>query len=264
MRTMNSAPPVRALSQAINAVLRLPRCNEPVGEGANRPRTTLILTPNTPKTTVAVVEIHLTTHPHDRTWYVRTFGDVQPAADVDTLIVMIGLNVLAMERFFALLALAAGALAIAIIAARLLPAAHHLLDIVRPARLWLAWLIAAVAMAGSLYFSESANFVPCKLCWFQRIAMYPLALLLLIAALRRDEGIRRYAIPLASIGAVISSYHYLIEWRPSLGTGTCEITAPCTVPWFRQFGFVSLPLMALCGFAAIVSLLALSSSREEV
>jgi disulfide bond formation protein DsbB len=172
---------------------------------------------------------------------------------------MVGLSVLAMERFFSLLALAAGALAIAIVVARLVPAAHALLDIVRPVRLWLAWLIAAVAMAGSLYFSENAKFVPCKLCWFQRIAMYPLALLLLIAAIRRDEGIRRYAIPLASVGAAISAYHYLIEWRPSLSSGTCEITAPCTVPWFRQFGFVSLPLMALCGFAAIISLLALST-----
>jgi disulfide bond formation protein DsbB len=173
---------------------------------------------------------------------------------------MIGLSVLAMERFSALLALLAGTSAIALVVARLVPVGAHVIDAIRPIRIWLAWLVAAVAMAGSLYFSESANFVPCKLCWFQRIAMYPLALLLLIAALRRDDGIRRYAVPLATIGAMISAYHYLIEWRPSLGAGTCEITAPCTVPWFRQFGFVSLPLMALCGFAAIVSLLTLGSA----
>lgn len=176
---------------------------------------------------------------------------------------MVGLSVLAMERFFALLTLLAGGLAIALIVARLLPSAAHLLELVRPVRLWLAWLIAAVSMAGSLYFSESANFVPCKLCWFQRIAMYPLAVLLLIAAARRDDGIRRYAIPLASIGAAISTYHYLIEWRPSLGSGTCDITAPCTVPWFRQFGFISLPFMALSGFVAIVALLTLGPSHKE-
>jgi disulfide bond formation protein DsbB len=127
--------------------------------------------------------------------------------------------------------------------------------------LWLAWLVAAVATAGSLYFSETANFTPCKLCWFQRIAMYPLALLLLIAALRRDDGIRRYAVPLAAVGAVMSAYHYLIEWRPSLDSGTCDISAPCTVPWFRQFGFVSLSFMALCGFAAVVSLLTLGPPK---
>ncbi len=176
---------------------------------------------------------------------------------------MVGLSVLAMERFFALLTLVAGGLAIALVVARLLPAAAHLLELVRPVRLWLAWLIAAVSMAGSLYFSESANFVPCKLCWFQRIAMYPLAVLLLIAAVRRDGGIRHYAVPLALIGAAISSYHYLIEWRPSLGSGTCDITAPCTVPWFRQFGFISLPFMALSGFAAIIALLTLGPSHKE-
>ena len=91
----------------------------------------------------------------------------------------------------------------------------------------------------------------------------PLAVLLLIAAARRDHTIRRYAVPLAAIGAAISAYHYLIEWRPSLGTGTCDITAPCTVPWFRQFGFVSLPFMALCGFVAIVALLTLDRSHKE-
>ncbi|MEP7112061.1 MAG: disulfide bond formation protein B [Ilumatobacteraceae bacterium] len=175
---------------------------------------------------------------------------------------MVGLSVLAMERFFALLTLLAGALAILIVVARVLHIGDDLLNSLKPAALWLAWLIAAVAMAGSLYFSENANFVPCKLCWFQRIAMYPLALLLLIAAVRRDFAIRMYAVPLAVVGGAISTYHYLIEWRPSLGSGTCELTAPCTVPWFRQFGFISLPLMALCGFAAIIALLTLSRSLE--
>ena len=171
-----------------------------------------------------------------------------------------------MERFSALLAFLAGGLAVTVVVARLVPAANHFVDTLRHVRLWLAWLVAAVAMAGSLYFSETANFAPCKLCWYQRIAMYPLALLLLIAAVRRDQGIRRYAVPLAVVGAVISAYHYLIEWRPSLGAGTCEISAPCTVPWFREFGFVSLSFMALCGFAAIIALLTLgppAAPKEE-
>jgi disulfide bond formation protein DsbB len=179
---------------------------------------------------------------------------------------MLGISLLAMERFFALLAFLAAGLAIGLVVARLLPTGSQLVDMVRPARLWLAWLIAGVATAGSLYFSETANFVPCKLCWFQRIAMYPLALMLLIAALRRDEGVRLYAVAVASVGAVISAYHYLIEWQPSLDSGSCDITAPCTVAWFRQFGFVSLALMALCGFAAIISLLTLgppAAANEE-
>ena len=176
---------------------------------------------------------------------------------------MVGVSLLAMERFCALLAIIAGSGAIALVLARVVPRGARLIEIVRPLRLWLAWLVAAVAVAGSLYFSESAKFTPCKLCWFQRIAMYPLALLLLIAAIRRDHRIRLYAVPLAAIGGLISTYHYVIEWRPSLGSGACDITAPCTVPWFRQFGFISLPLMALCGFAAIVALLTLGEAESQ-
>ena len=176
---------------------------------------------------------------------------------------MVAESVIVVERFCALLAIIAGSAAVALVVARLLPAGAHLVDAIRPVRLWIAWLVAAVAMTGSLYFSESANFTPCKLCWFQRIAMYPLAVVLLIAAVRRDHGVRVYAIPLAAIGGVISAYHYLIEWRPSLGSGACDITAPCTVPWFRQFGFISLPLMALCGFAAIISLLTIGKAASQ-
>ncbi|HEX3087647.1 MAG TPA: disulfide bond formation protein B [Ilumatobacteraceae bacterium] len=176
---------------------------------------------------------------------------------------MAEISLLAMERFFALLAVASATLALVIAGARFLAVGARFLDSISPIRVWLAWLIAAVATAGSLYFSENAHLVPCKLCWFQRIAMYPLALLLLIAAVRRDSGIRYYAVPMAAIGAATSAYHYLIEWRPSLSAGSCDAAAPCTVAWFRQFGFMSLPLMAFCGFVAIVALLTLDSSDDE-
>ena len=178
---------------------------------------------------------------------------------------MFAVSVLAMERFCALLAIIAAVGAVALVVARLVPAGAQLIDVIRPARLWLAWLVAAVATAGSLYFSEIAHFAPCKLCWYQRIGMYALALLLLIAALRRDAAIRYYAVPVAIVGFLLSSYHYLIEWYPSLegATGSCDITVSCTAPWFRQFGFISLSLMALCGFAAIISLLTLGEAASQ-
>ena len=118
-----------------------------------------------------------------------------------------------------------------------------------------AWAAATLAMAGSLYFSEIAHYTPCTLCWYQRIAMYPLVLILAIAAIRRDIGIRRYAIPLAAVGAVISSYHYLLEWFPQIDTGACTVGIPCTQVWFREFGFVSLPLLALVAFGLVIALL---------
>jgi disulfide bond formation protein DsbB len=176
------------------------------------------------------------------------------------------MSVEAMQVFTALLALGAAALAIVAVAGRLVrPAGTVVADVVRTiddAALWIAFLIAAVAMAGSLYFSEVADYLPCRLCWFQRIAMYPLAGILLIAAIRRDRAIRIYAIPIAAVGACISIYHYLVEWHPQLEGDACDPFNPCSLVWFREFGFVTLPLMALCGFVAIGALLA-TSSRED-
>jgi len=110
-------------------------------------------------------------------------------------------------------------------------------------------------MIGSLYFSEIAHLVPCELCWYQRIAMYPLAPMLGIAAVREDLGIRPYAWVLAASGALIAAYHYVIEWVPNLEATACSAEVPCTVPYFREFGFVSIAFMALCGFLAIATLL---------
>ena len=121
--------------------------------------------------------------------------------------------------------------------------------------LWLAWSIAAVATAGSLYFSEVADYVPCRLCWFQRICMYPLAGILLVAAIRRESSVRWYALPLLAAGIGVSGYHYLIEWRPSLGENACGVGPSCTDIWFRSLGFMTLAGMALFGFLAIVLLL---------
>jgi disulfide bond formation protein DsbB len=170
------------------------------------------------------------------------------------------MSVEAMQVFTALLALAAAGLAVVMVAGRLLrgrfDAVDALVDAVDDAALWIAFLIAALAMAGSLYFSEVANYVPCRLCWFQRIAMYPLAVILLVAALRRDYGVRWYAIPVAALGGAVSIYHYLVEWHPQLEGDACDPTNPCSLVWFREFGFVTLALMALCGFTAIIVLLA--------
>ena len=121
----------------------------------------------------------------------------------------------------------------------------------------LALLVATVSMAGSLYLSEVADFIPCKLCWYQRIAMYPQVLLLGIAWLRRDEGIKAYALPLAVVGAGISTFHVLVERFPSLeGSGSvCDPSNPCTIRWVEEFGFITIPTMALSAFVLIALLL---------
>jgi disulfide bond formation protein DsbB len=123
----------------------------------------------------------------------------------------------------------------------------------------LAWLVAAVATFGSLYYSEIADFVPCTLCWYQRICMYPLALVLAVATVRRDRSVRFYAGPLAAVGAVIASYHSWIQaFPPEGGTSFCTLDAPCTERYVWEFGFVSLPLMAFCGFAFIITMMVMA------
>lgn len=114
----------------------------------------------------------------------------------------------------------------------------------------LATLIALVATSGSLFFSEVANYTPCVLCWYQRIAMYPLVVICGVAALRRDAHVYKTVLPISLIGASISTWHIMIEQRPALG-GMCDPQAPCALKWINEFGFLTLPTMALIAFVAI-------------
>lgn len=127
------------------------------------------------------------------------------------------------------------------------------------AALPLAWAVALVTTAGSLYYSKVQGYVPCELCWYQRIVLYPWAVMLGIATWRRDSAIRVYAIPVLCIGVVISVYHSWIQWwPPSNGTSFCSATAPCTLKYVDQFGFVTLPFMALSAAAVMIALLSIS------
>ena len=130
--------------------------------------------------------------------------------------------------------------------------------------LWLAWAVAAVATAGSLFFSEYSDFVPCRLCWFQRIGMYPLAAVLLVAALRRDaRGGPLYALPLPILGSLVAIYHIYIEIHPEAETASCRVSAPCSVKWIDELGYVTLPVLALTAFAAIIALLVMARTRPD-
>ena len=134
---------------------------------------------------------------------------------------------------------------------------------VAPDALWLAFLVALVATSGSLYLSEVAHFVPCKLCWYQRIAMYPLVPVLGIAAWRRDRGIAPYAATVATAGGLVSTYHVVLERFPSLESGICDPSNPCTLIWVQRFGYLTIPAMAWSAFALIVVLVVAGRTREE-
>ncbi|WP_019639861.1 disulfide oxidoreductase [Paenibacillus fonticola] len=132
--------------------------------------------------------------------------------------------------------------------------------------IYFAWLVSMVATAGSLYLSEVLYYEPCKLCWFQRIFMYPLVILLGMAAFRNDRKILVYAIPLSIIGGSISTYHYAQQKIPGLAQLLpCKVGIPCNVDYLNWWGFVTIPLMALVAFILITLCLfiARDSSIEE-
>lgn len=173
----------------------------------------------------------------------------------------------AVALLLALLTVASWVASVVLIAAHVSPglrARTH--DALAGQILPLAFLVAAVSMAGSLYLSEVADFIPCNLCWYQRIAMYPQVLLLAIAWYRRDEGIRTYVLPMAVIGACISTFHVLVErfpWIEGSG-GVCDPANPCTIKWIEELGFITIPTMALSAFVLIALLMThLSPDAEQ-
>lgn len=127
----------------------------------------------------------------------------------------------------------------------------------------LAWLVAAVATAGSLYLSEVANFPPCRLCWYQRYAMYPLVVILAVAWATRSALARRVALGFASVGLAINLWHVAVEVRPSLEGSGCDPTNPCSIRWVEQLGFWTIPRMVTVAFALILTMLVLDPDPER-
>ena len=141
---------------------------------------------------------------------------------------------------------------------------RELRDSLLGGEIWIAWVIALLATLGSLFYSEISQFIPCRLCWFQRIGMYPLSVLLLMAALRRDtRGGALYGMPLAVFGAIVAIYHIYIENHPEAETAGCKIGAPCATKWIDKLGYITIPTLALTAFLVIIVMLSLALSRSR-
>jgi len=125
--------------------------------------------------------------------------------------------------------------------------------------LWAAFVVAAIGTGGSLFFSEIAGFVPCDLCWYQRICMYPLSLLTLFAAYHGDYRFARYLLPFPVIGAGVSVYHSLVENHWVATPAACQVGAGCAVKWINEFGYVTIPTIALSGFLLLIGFLSLAA-----
>lgn len=125
-----------------------------------------------------------------------------------------------------------------------------------------AWAQATVALVGSLFFSLVMGLPPCDLCWYQRIAMYPLVLILGFGILKKDRTALDYAFPLAIIGWLIAAYHNLLYYNiiPE-AMAPCKAGISCTTRYIEWFGFVTIPLLALVAFSVI--LVCLYFSRKD-
>lgn len=132
--------------------------------------------------------------------------------------------------------------------------------------LYIALLASLIALCGSLYFSEVRGYVPCVLCWYQRILMYPLAGVIAIGLLRRDRHLPYYVLPFSLLGLGVSTYHYLLEKTDLFaGSSFCAQGVLCTTQWINWFGFVTIPFLALTAFLLItvMSAIALLNGQPE-
>jgi disulfide bond formation protein DsbB len=131
--------------------------------------------------------------------------------------------------------------------------------------LWyLAWVIALVSTVGSLFFSEVMGLPPCLLCWYQRIAMYPLVFIIGSGIIIRDKQLKYYALPLCLVGLVISIYHNLLYYGIIPESITpCTMGISCTSKQIEWLGFITIPLMALVAFISIGLCLLFYKSEQE-
>jgi disulfide bond formation protein DsbB len=127
-----------------------------------------------------------------------------------------------------------------------------------------ATLVAATATAGSLYFSLGLGLVPCELCWYQRILMYPLVVVLGVAAVDDRAAVYRTVLPLSVAGAAVASYHVYLQVAPSAGSG-CTIGGGCSAVQYAMFdGLVTIPRLSLVAFVLVTLLTAsVAVGRED-
>lgn len=121
--------------------------------------------------------------------------------------------------------------------------------------LLIIWVQALIATLGSLFYSEVMGFVPCELCWIQRIFMYPLVMIYGVAAFKKDISIALPGLFLSGIGMFISAYHYLLQKLPVLheAGASCGIV-PCNTQYVNYFGFITIPFLAGTAFIIIFTL----------
>lgn len=132
---------------------------------------------------------------------------------------------------------------------------------IRKHSILIAWIISLIATFGSLYFSEIVGFPPCDLCWYQRIFMYPLTIILGIAVFKKSNVVIPYILPLPLIGFSIALYQFILENLPAGDSAFCGPDVSCTAKYIDIFGFITIPFLAMVGFAIIFVLLLIARKK---
>ncbi len=115
-----------------------------------------------------------------------------------------------------------------------------------------AWTVALVGMLGSLYLSDVVGWVPCTLCWYSRILMYPIVAIGAVGILRKDHNWALYAMPLSIGGVVLSLYHSFLQWGiiPE-AIAPCRSGISCATKQLNLLGFITIPFLGFLSFVAI-------------
>ena len=130
--------------------------------------------------------------------------------------------------------------------------------------IFLAFLVSLIATLGSLFFSEIMNFVPCSLCWYQRICIYPLVIILGLSFCVDDSKVKLYSYPFAFLGLFLALYHNLLQWKIIPETiAPCKQGVPCSLTYINWFGFITIPFLALVAFLLILLFLKLYKAKED-
>lgn len=126
-----------------------------------------------------------------------------------------------------------------------------------------AWIIAFASTLGSLFFSDIMDFAPCVLCWYQRVCMFPLVIILARGLFPLDRGVVKYALPLAGVGWLLAAYHNLLHagWIPA-DMQPCAKGVSCTEEYLELFGLLSIPALALISFTTQMSILIFLKRRD--
>lgn len=130
--------------------------------------------------------------------------------------------------------------------------------------IYLAWLCALIATCGSLFFSEVMGYPPCVLCWYQRICMYPLVLILGAEIVKPTKNVTLFALPLTLVGVGIGFYHNLLYYEiiPE-SAAPCRQGISCTTEFINWFGFVTIPLLSFVTFSIIATLLIVNFRKSK-